>query len=63
MWMTIAILVVMLIVIYYDHIQVKKIFAETLTRINKIYDNVKSFLVIHFLDTTISDSDTEENID
>jgi hypothetical protein len=65
MWMSIIVLVFLLIIIYYDHIKMKSIFSEAKVRINKIYDNVKSFIVLHFIDTTISDSnsDTEDSND
>lgn len=62
-WMSIIILSIILIVIYYDHIKMKKMFSDATARINKIYDNIKSFLVIHFIDTTISDSDSDDSID
>lgn len=55
--MGVIVLAFMLIIIYYDHIRMKRIFSEAKVRINKIYDSVKSFLVIHFIDTTISDSE------
>ena len=49
-------------IIYYDHKLVKKSFAATKSRINKIYDGAKAFLFVHFLDNTLNDHDDVDQI-
>ena len=50
------------LIIYYDHKLVKKSFAATKSRINKIYDGAKVFLFVHFLDNTFNDHDDVDQI-
>lgn len=56
---TIAVIVAVffLLVIYYDHVLVKRMFNASKERINKMYDSAKAFLFIHFVDNTTTDSD------
>jgi F0F1-type ATP synthase membrane subunit b/b' len=49
------------LIIYYDHKLVGKMFSESKARINKMYDSAKAFLFIHFVDsTTTDDNDIDE---
>lgn len=59
---TIAIIVAVffLLVIYYDHVLVKRMFNASKERINKMYDSAKAFLFIHFVDNTTTDSDDSD---
>lgn len=62
-WMGLAILAFVALFIYWDHIQVKKMFAEAGKRINNIYDSAKAFLFVHFVEQASTDSnDIDENI-
>lgn len=50
------------LIIYYDHKLVSKMFAESKARINKMYDSAKAFLFIHFVDTTTTDDNDIDEI-
>ena len=50
------------LIIYYDHVLVKRMFAASKERINKMYDSAKAFLFIHFIDTTTTDDNDIDEI-
>ena len=60
--LTIALIVVafFVLIIYYDHVLVKRMFAASKERINKMYDSAKAFFFIHFVDNASTD---ENDID
>ena len=55
-------LTLVFLALYWEHIQVKKMFAATTNRINKIYDNVKAFLFVHFVESVSETNDVDENL-
>lgn len=55
-------LTLVFLVLYWEHIQVKKMFAATTNRINKIYDSVKAFLFVHFVESVSETNDVDENL-
>ncbi|NBW18862.1 MAG: hypothetical protein EBR82_63900 [Caulobacteraceae bacterium] len=61
---TIAVIVAVffLLVIYYDHVLVKRMFNASKERINKMYDSAKAFLFIHFVDNATTDENDIDEI-
>lgn len=55
-------LTLVFLALYWEHIQVKKMFAATTNRINKIYDSVKAFLFVHFVESVSETNDIDENL-
>lgn len=55
-------LALVFLALYWEHIQVKKMFAATTNRINKIYDSVKAFLFVHFVDGVSEGDSIDENL-
>ncbi|NBW14651.1 MAG: hypothetical protein EBR82_42295 [Caulobacteraceae bacterium] len=55
-------LTLVFLALYWEHIQVKKMFAATTNRINKIYDSVKAFLFVHFVESVGETNDIDENL-
>lgn len=55
-------LALVFLALYWEHIQVKKMFAATANRINKIYDSVKAFLFVHFVESVSETNDIDENL-
>lgn len=61
--MCVTLLASVAILLYWEHVKIKKMFAEAGKRINKIYDSAKAFLFVHFVDQVSTDSnDIEEDI-
>jgi hypothetical protein len=58
----IVLAVFFVLVIYYDHIMVKRMFAASKARINKMYDSAKAFLFIHFVDNATTDENDIDEI-
>jgi hypothetical protein len=56
------ILVCVFLALYWEHIQVKKMFFSATNRINKIYDSVKAFLFVHFVEGVSETNDIDENL-
>ena len=57
---SLVLVVFFVLIIYYDHVLVKRMFAASKERINKMYDSAKAFLFIHFVDNATTD---ENDID
>jgi FtsH-binding integral membrane protein len=50
------------LIIYYDHVTVKRMFTASKERINKMYDSAKAFLFIHFVDSATTDENDIDEI-
>jgi len=59
---SLILIVFFVLIIYYDHVMVKRMFAASKERINKIYEGAKAFLFVHFLDNTFNDHDDVDEI-
>lgn len=58
---SLVLVVFFVLIIYYDHVLVKRMFAASKERINKMYDSAKAFLFIHFVDNaTTNENDIDE---
>ena len=57
---SLVLVVFFVLIIYYDHVLVKRMFKASKERINKMYDSAKAFLFIHFVDNATTD---ENDID
>jgi hypothetical protein len=61
--MSVTLVVSVALLLYWEHIKIKKMFEATTKRINKIYDSAKAFLFVHFVDQVSADeTDIDENI-
>lgn len=56
------ILALIFLALYWEHIQIKKMFAATTNSINKIYDSVKAFLFVHFVEGVSEGDNIDENL-
>ena len=59
---SLILIVFFVLIIYYDHVLVKRMFAASKERINKIYDSAKAFLFIHFVDNATTDENDIDEI-
>lgn len=59
---SLILIVFFVLIIYYDHVLVKRMFASSKERINKMYDSAKAFLFIHFVDNATTDENDIDEI-
>lgn len=59
---SLILIVFFVLIIYYDHVMVKRMFAASKERINKMYDSAKAFLFIHFVDNATTDENDIDEI-
>ena len=59
---SLVLVVFFVLIIYYDHVMVKRMFAASKERINKMYDSAKAFLFIHFVDNATTDENDIDEI-
>jgi len=59
---SLVLVVFFVLIIYYDHVLVKRMFAASKERINKMYDSAKAFLFIHFVDNATTDENDIDEI-
>jgi FtsH-binding integral membrane protein len=59
---SLILIVFFVLIIYYDHVLVKRMFAASKERINKMYDSAKAFLFIHFVDNATTDENDIDEI-
>ena len=59
---SLVLIVFFVLIIYYDHVLVKRMFAASKERINKMYDSAKAFLFIHFVDNATTDENDIDEI-
>jgi FtsH-binding integral membrane protein len=59
---SLILIVFFVLIIYYDHVMVKRMFKASKERINKMYDSAKAFLFIHFVDNATTDENDIDEI-
>ena len=59
---SLVLVVFFVLIIYYDHVLVKRMFTASKERINKMYDSAKAFLFIHFVDNATTDENDIDEI-
>jgi FtsH-binding integral membrane protein len=59
---SLILIVFFVLIIYYDHVLVKRMFKASKERINKMYDSAKAFLFIHFVDNATTDENDIDEI-